>query len=105
MGRIAVAAGLGLALGTVSSCDESEPRPTTCKDWLRCYVDCRDAQYARGDDQAVAREVLLDICENECLDLASQAQDLPVDVYLAVENPQDVGFFWETMSLCLSGDG
>lgn len=94
-----------MAAGVVGACDEPEPEPTTCTDWLRCYSDCRDAQYARGDDQAVDREVLLDQCESECLDLAEKAEGLPTEVNLAVENPQDVGFFWEIMSLCLNGDG
>lgn len=99
------AAGLGFVLGGVGSCDEPEPATATCTDWLRCYVDCRDGQYARGDDQAVDREVLLDICENECIDIAREAPDWPSNIYLAVENPEDVGFFWERMSFCLNGDG
>ena len=100
-----MAAGLGLALGVVASCDDPEPAPTACTDWLRCYVDCRDGQYARGDDQAVDREVLLDICENECLEVAEKAEGLPTEIYLAVENPQDAGSFWELISLCLNGAG
>ena len=96
--------GLGLMFGVVTACDEPEPAPTTCTDWLRCYVDCRDGQYARGDDQAVDREVLLDICESECLDIAGQVRDWPSEIYLAVETPQDVGFFWERLSYCLNGD-
>ncbi|MEX1366175.1 MAG: hypothetical protein AB1Z98_23825 [Nannocystaceae bacterium] len=68
-------------------------------------MDCRDAQYARGDDQAVDREVLLEVCESECLDVAREVQDWPTDIYLAVENPQDVGFFWGRLSFCLNGDG
>ena len=95
------AAGLGLTLGV--ACDEPEETPTSCADWLRCYADCRDGQYARGDDQAVDREVLLDLCENECLDLTMNAQGWSSNMYLAVENPEDVGFFWERLSFCLNG--
>ena len=98
-----MAAVVGLALGVTGACDDPEPAPTTCTDWLRCYVDCRDGQYARGDDQAVDREVLLDICENECIDIAREAPDWPSNIYLAVENPQDEGFFWGRLSFCLNG--
>ena len=92
---------LGLLLGLVA-CDDDPPPATTCTDWLRCYVGCRDAQYARGDDQALTGDELHQLCVSECLDVASEVQTLPTDLDLALENPDDVGFFWESTLLCLN---
>ena len=97
-----MAAMIGLAAGLVA-CDEPEPEPT-CVDWLRCYVDCRDGQHARGDNDVVDKEILLELCEAECLPIAEQVDEVYGDLYLALDEPQDVGFFWDRLSYCLNGD-
>lgn len=95
---------LGLALGLLlglAACDDDPPPATACEDWLRCYVGCRDAQYARGDDQALTQDDLHALCESECRGLVGD--DYPDGLQLAMKNPEDVGYFWGRLNFCLDG--
>ncbi|MCH9681304.1 MAG: hypothetical protein K0V04_07720 [Deltaproteobacteria bacterium] len=93
---------IGFFLGLTSACD-NEPQPeTSCVDWLRCHVDCRDQQYARGDDQALSAEDLHQICVSQCAEIRAEVRAFSPDYETAVQAPDDVGFFWESMSQCLN---
>ena len=75
---------------------------TPCTEWLQCYVGCRDAQYARGDDQALDQDERHQLCMSECSEIRGEIDSFPVDFDLALRNPEDVGFFWESTLLCLN---
>lgn len=96
-----LAGGLGMLLG-IGACDDEPPPATTCTDWLQCYTGCRDAQYARGDDQALAQDELHQLCVSECQDIATEVDAWPTDLDLALRNPEDVAFFWGRMTFCLN---
>ncbi len=96
---------LGFTLGLAAACDDEPPPATTCVDWLRCYFDCRDQQYARGDDQALPAEDLHEICASQCVEVSNEVEGFVLNYERAVENPDDVGFFWESMSNCVNDDG
>lgn len=91
----------GLLLGLGGCDDEPPPATTACGDWLRCYIGCRDAQYARGDDQALTQDELHEQCTSQCVELV--ADDFPTDLDLVMKNPEDVGFFWGRLNACLDG--
>lgn len=92
---------LGLLLG-LGACDDDPPaRANGCTEWVRCYAGCRDAQYARGDDQSLTQDQRHEQCTMECAELVGD--DFPTDLDLAMKAPEDVGFFWESLTLCLDG--
>ena len=93
---------LGLLLGLGACDDEPPPASSGCQEWLRCYVGCRDGQYARGDDQALTQDELHSACESECIDLVDDS--VPTGLDLAMKNPEDVAYFWGRLNVCL-GDG
>lgn len=92
---------LGLLLG-LTACDDEPPPATTCTDWLRCYVDCRDGQYARGDDQALGQDELHELCTLGCQETRAEVNAFPTDLDLVLKNPEDVAFLWERLSFCLN---
>ncbi len=100
--RSAIGLALGLTLGLAAACDDDPPPETTCVDWLRCYVDCRDGQHAAGDNDLLPQEDLHRICLAQCMEIRGEVKDFPLEYELALQNPDDVGFFWESTSLCIS---
>ncbi|MCH9684950.1 MAG: hypothetical protein K0V04_26170 [Deltaproteobacteria bacterium] len=101
--RVVLSLLLGLSLGLTAGCDD-EPSPSpTCVDWLQCYVDCRDQQYARGDDQALPVEDLHAICISQCQEVRMEVDSFPSGLDSVLQSPEDVAFFWERTSFCLNG--
>ena len=98
---------LGLALGLLptGACDQPEPKPASCVEWLACYVGCRDEQYRRGEEDTVPLQELHGACIDSCLNLAEAAPEYPLGIEDALAAPSDRGSFWVTLNYCITDGG
>ena len=92
---------LGLLLGLGACDDDPAPPANACEQWVQCYAECRDAQYARGDDQALTQDQRHEQCAMECMEHVDEG--FPTGLDLAMKAPEDVAYFWERLSFCLAG--